>query len=82
MYSYAYGAGGSEGATSCGGGAGVVTLWAGVEGLEGSAVGVPADWAWRDEALAGVLGAVPFAGPEGDCPSCLPDRRPFRPLVL
>jgi len=40
MYSYAYGAGGPVGAVSCGGGAGVVTRWAGVEGLEGSAVGV------------------------------------------
>ena len=71
------------GATSCGGGAGVVTPWAGVEGLEGSAAGVLVGWAWRDEALAGVLGATPFADPEGDCPSCLPDRRPpLRPLVL
>jgi hypothetical protein len=67
------------GVVSCGGGAGVVILWAGVEGLEGSAVGVLAGCAWRDEARAGVLGAVPFAGPEGDCTSCLPERRALRP---
>lgn len=60
----------------------MVAICAGVEGLDGSAVGVPVEWAFRDDGRAGVEGAPLLPGPEGDFPRGLLDRRPLRPLVL
>lgn len=70
--------------TSVGGGAGAAGFCTGVEGLEGSAVGVFIDCALRGDPRAGVAGAALALGAarEGDWPPCLLDLRPLRPRAL